>query len=59
MVIHLLKWNVLEVVGEAAPGVATLRPRGDESFRVTLKPGSYPWPVGWWDVIAAARPPSP
>jgi uncharacterized protein YgbK (DUF1537 family) len=56
MIIHLLKWNALEVIAELAPGLATLRPRDDPGFRVTLKPGSYPWPAGWWDGLAAPRP---
>ncbi|MBE2214967.1 MAG: hypothetical protein IAE82_13930 [Opitutaceae bacterium] len=54
MVIHMLRWNVLEVAGEPAPGVATLRPRQDPAFHVTLKPGTYPWPKHWWEPLTGA-----
>ena len=38
-------WTQLRVVGELAPGVATLVVVGDESQRLTIKPGSYAWPA--------------
>lgn len=38
----------LEVVHEWAQGVITLRPARQPDLRVTLKPGSYAWPAGWW-----------
>ncbi len=58
MIVHMLHWNVLNVAGEPAPGVATLTPRNDDAFRITLKPGSYPWPTGWLDVLGQSRPAS-
>jgi hypothetical protein len=42
------------VVGENAPGVATLRPCADAQCLLTLKPGSYPWPDGWWSSLVDA-----
>jgi uncharacterized protein YgbK (DUF1537 family) len=37
-------WNRLKVLGELAPGVATMEPEGEESLAFTIKPGSYVWP---------------
>jgi len=58
MIMHLLKWNVLEVLDEPAPGVATLRPRTSPGQRVTLKPGTYPWPEDWWTRLSGPAAPA-
>lgn len=50
-VVRTLGWNVLGVCGELAPGVATLTPPGHAKVRLTLKPGSYPWPHDWWQSL--------
>lgn len=57
-IIHVLRWHALDVAGELAPGVATLCPRPDPDYRVTLKPGSYPWPDGWWSQRTRHSPPA-
>lgn len=44
-VLPALGWRALEVVFVWGPGVVTLRPAGHPEFAVTLKPGSYEWPV--------------
>lgn len=44
-VLDALGWSRLEVVRVWSPGVVTLRPMADSNFLVTLKPGSYPWPL--------------
>jgi uncharacterized protein YgbK (DUF1537 family) len=46
-IVQALGWTELTVVGEWTHGVVTLRPVADPQRRLTLKPGSYPWP-GWW-----------
>jgi uncharacterized protein YgbK (DUF1537 family) len=47
-----LGWSVLDVLGQHAPGVITLRPRAASSdLMLTLKPGSYPWPGDWWEAM--------
>lgn len=56
MVVHMLQWNILSVSSVSAPGVTTLTPRHDTAFRITLKPGSYPWPEGWLDAFTSIRP---
>jgi uncharacterized protein YgbK (DUF1537 family) len=39
-----LGWSALEVIGEIAPGVTTLKPHALKML-LTIKPGSYPgWP---------------
>ncbi len=45
-VLGKLGWTRLEVVRVWGPGTVTLRPAGDPKFTVTLKPGSYRWPMG-------------
>lgn len=44
-VLTALDWHRLEVVHAWGPGVVTLRPVEAPRFLVTVKPGSYPWPV--------------
>ena len=43
-VLRALNWTTLAAVQEWTPGVVTLCPLAAPDFRVTLKPGSYPWP---------------
>ena len=46
-IVRRLSWTHLTVVQEWAPGVISLRPKTSQSTdspRLTLKPGSYPWP---------------
>jgi uncharacterized protein YgbK (DUF1537 family) len=38
-------WKTLEVVADWGGGIVSLCPPNDPSLWVTLKPGSYPWPV--------------
>ena len=45
--VRRIDWSRLEVVRELAPGVATLAVEGDENFLLTIKPGSYVWPLQW------------
>ena len=44
-VLTTLDWHRLEVVHVWGPGVVTLRPADAPQFLVTVKPGSYAWPV--------------
>jgi uncharacterized protein YgbK (DUF1537 family) len=46
-IVQALQWNELIVTAEWSPGVVTLRPALAPNRRVTLKPGSYPWPESW------------
>lgn len=43
-VAEILGWTAFAVVADWGGGVVTLAPSTSTSFRVTLKPGSYPWP---------------
>jgi uncharacterized protein YgbK (DUF1537 family) len=52
-IVRALGWDELAVVAEWAPGVATLSPTRAPRCRLTLKPGSYPWPDGWGERLAA------
>jgi uncharacterized protein YgbK (DUF1537 family) len=38
-------WKRISVVGELAPGVATLGIEDHSSLELTIKPGSYVWPA--------------
>jgi uncharacterized protein YgbK (DUF1537 family) len=40
-------WARLKVWREWAPGVVTLVHAGNESLKLTIKPGSYVWPEAW------------
>ena len=40
-------WSRLKLLREQAPGVATLAVAGKKNLWLTIKPGSYPWPVEW------------
>lgn len=53
-IVQALQWNELTVVAEWPPGIVTLRPALAPNRRVTLKPGSYPWPVWWRDHLKHA-----
>jgi len=44
-----LGFRTLKVLGEYAPGVVQLNVAGQEDLLVTVKPGSYPWPVDIWN----------
>jgi D-threonate/D-erythronate kinase len=43
--VRRMNWARLEIVRELAPGVATLAVDGDQNFLLTIKPGSYSWPM--------------
>jgi uncharacterized protein YgbK (DUF1537 family) len=43
--VRRMGWARLAVVRELAPGVATLAVEGDERFLLTIKPGTYAWPM--------------
>jgi uncharacterized protein YgbK (DUF1537 family) len=43
-----LGWTRLNVLGELAPGVATLVAENDAELRLTIKPGSYSWPARYF-----------
>jgi D-threonate/D-erythronate kinase len=45
--VRRMGWARLEVVGEFAPGVATLAVEGETNFLLTIKPGTYAWPARW------------
>ncbi len=45
--VRRMGWSRLAVVRELAPGVATLAVEGDERFLLTIKPGTYAWPMQW------------
>jgi uncharacterized protein YgbK (DUF1537 family) len=49
-----LDWHRFEVVHVWGPGVVTLRPADASRLLVTVKPGSYPWPVSMRRHFAAA-----
>lgn len=53
-VLSTLGWRRLEVVHVWGPGVVTLRPQSSPRVLVTMKPGSYPWPVSLRRHFAAA-----
>lgn len=42
-------WTLLDVVREERLGVVVLRPVDQPETLVTLKPGSYPYPPGFWN----------
>jgi uncharacterized protein YgbK (DUF1537 family) len=39
-----LHWSQLDALGEWSPGVVILQPKQASHVRLTIKPGSYPWP---------------
>lgn len=43
-IISLLNWTTLHAIGEFCPGVVQLSPSDSRQQRLTVKPGSYPWP---------------
>ncbi|MDE3067138.1 MAG: hypothetical protein KGJ60_06250 [Verrucomicrobiota bacterium] len=45
--VRRMGWARLTVQCELAPGVAVLAVDGEESIRLTIKPGSYSWPAGF------------
>jgi uncharacterized protein YgbK (DUF1537 family) len=45
--VRRMNWARLTVLGEPAPGVATLAIEGNESQLLTVKPGTYAWPEQW------------
>ena len=45
--VRRMGWARLEVVSERAPGVATLAVAGEKNLWLTIKPGTYAWPVEW------------
>jgi len=48
-VVVRLGFKTLKVRGEYAPGVVQFNVAGQEDLLVTIKPGSYPWPVDIWN----------
>jgi len=48
--IRRLRWRRLEVVEELRPGVVRLKPHGQETPLIVVKPGSY----DWLDLLGAA-----
>lgn len=58
-IVQVLDWRELTVAGVWAPGVVTLRPARAPRCRLTIKPGSYPWPAVWWAQLRALRRFSP
>ncbi len=46
--VRRMKWQRLEVRYEWAPGVATLAVADANTRWLTIKPGSYSWPDGWF-----------
>lgn len=47
-ILQALDCPELDVVHEWSQGVITLRPPARPDQLLTLKPGSYAWPDGWW-----------
>ena len=45
--VRRMGWARLEVMRELAPGVATLAVAGEKNLWLTIKPGTYAWPVEW------------
>jgi len=45
--VRRMGWTRLSALSEPAPGVATLAIEGNESRLLTVKPGTYAWPVKW------------
>jgi uncharacterized protein YgbK (DUF1537 family) len=45
--VRRMGWARLSVLGEPAPGVATLAIEGNGSQLLTVKPGTYAWPAKW------------
>jgi len=50
--VRRMGWSRLTVLQELAPGVATLEIDGNKSMLLTIKPGTYAWPVQWTDGLA-------
>jgi uncharacterized protein YgbK (DUF1537 family) len=44
-----LHWAAFNVEGNIAPGFVAMRPLAARQVLVMIKPGSYPWPVGFLD----------
>ena len=44
VLIEKMGWSELRVAEEVALGTVTLLAPGEGQTRVTIKPGSYPWP---------------
>jgi len=44
----LLKWHRFFPIFELAPGVITMKVEQQPNIRLTIKPGSYPWPDNIW-----------
>jgi uncharacterized protein YgbK (DUF1537 family) len=48
MVVHQLGWRRFFPCLEVAPGVVRMTVQQKPGFRLTIKPGSYPWPDNIW-----------
>jgi uncharacterized protein YgbK (DUF1537 family) len=46
-VVGRMGWNDFVLQGEMAPGIVNLRTATQDATRLTIKPGSYSWPVNW------------
>ncbi len=47
-ILDRLAWHTLDIQGLYAPGVVQMQVAECPDIWVTLKPGSYPWPLDWW-----------
>jgi uncharacterized protein YgbK (DUF1537 family) len=47
-VVHQLRWTRFAPCLEVSPGVVRMTVKQKPGFRLTIKPGSYPWPDSVW-----------
>lgn len=48
-IIRMLELHTFIPVKEFAPGVVKMKVKGKEDLFITVKPGSYDWPIAVWD----------
>ena len=48
LLVRRMGWERLRMVRELAHGIASMRTEGDPQCLLTIKPGSYTWPVEIW-----------
>lgn len=58
-IMRALGWRELGVIGAWSQGVVTLQPARTPRCRLTIKPGSYPWPESLRRDLFARQPPAP
>jgi uncharacterized protein YgbK (DUF1537 family) len=51
LLLRRLGWTRLNVIGELAPGVATLAVEHNPGMWLTIKPGSYSWPASYFSRV--------